>query len=221
MKMLAAAAAVALLLAGGAVAAVSATGRSTPHARAARHLRAGRDLRSASAYLGISAVQLESELRSGGSLAQIAQATPGRTVEGLVSALVAAKRARLAKVSSALPRLVEAEVQRVGGPAANAFAPGTGRARLGALADIGVAAASYLGISASELRAQLASGKTLAELAHERGRGEAGLVKALVDARTQALENAVSVGAITSAREAKVLARLQARAERLVNHRFG
>ena len=107
-KTIAAVAAVALLLAGGAIAAVTATGRSTArHPRAGLGLRAragGRDLRTASSYLGIPVSQLESELRSGKSLAQIVQAAPGHSVVGLVDALVAAKRARLAKAGASLPR---------------------------------------------------------------------------------------------------------------------
>jgi len=90
-----AAAAVAVLLAGGALAAVSATGqtnsRKTRSARLARTVqrRASRDLATAAGYLGLSSGQISSELRSGKTLAQIAAATPGKSEQGLIDALVA------------------------------------------------------------------------------------------------------------------------------------
>jgi hypothetical protein len=220
-KMTAAAIAVALLLAGGAIAAVTATGRGTGHPRAGQ--RVGHDLRTASSYLGIPVAQIQSELRSGRSLAQIAQAAPGHSADGLISALLSAKRARLAKAASVLPRIVRAEVQRIGGPGAGpfGFAAGEhGKARFGALAGIGLAAASYIGLTPRELRAQLEGGRTLAEVAHAHNRSEAGLVAAVMSARKRAVESAVLAGAITKARATSVLAHLQARAQRLVKRSF-
>jgi hypothetical protein len=46
-------------------------------------------------YLGISPAQLRSELQSGKSLAQIADATGGKSAAGLIETIVAARRARL------------------------------------------------------------------------------------------------------------------------------
>jgi hypothetical protein len=46
-------------------------------------------------YLGISAAALRSDRQSGKSLAQIASSTPGKSVDGLKAALLAAKQARL------------------------------------------------------------------------------------------------------------------------------
>src|SRR5205823_6434367 len=97
----AAAIAMLLVLAGVAIAAVSATGADRPKgAERARHSAAGiryRDLPIAASYLGLPQAQLEAELRSGRSLAQIADSTPGRSVAGLIDALIAHKRERLAK----------------------------------------------------------------------------------------------------------------------------
>ncbi|HTA36384.1 MAG TPA: hypothetical protein VK761_06680, partial [Solirubrobacteraceae bacterium] len=91
-----AAAAVAVLLAGGALAAVSATGQSNAHApRAARHDATARELATAADYLGISSAQLRSELSGGRTLAGVAAATPGKSEAGLVAALVAAKQRKL------------------------------------------------------------------------------------------------------------------------------
>jgi len=60
--------------------------------------------RSAATYLGVSAAKLHQELHSGKSLAQIAAATSGKSVTGLVNALVAAKEAEVkaARASGAL-----------------------------------------------------------------------------------------------------------------------
>jgi hypothetical protein len=55
----------------------------------------------AAQYLGISAATLTSDRQAGKSLAQIAASTPGKSVDGLKAAIVAAERARLqAAVSS-------------------------------------------------------------------------------------------------------------------------
>jgi hypothetical protein len=56
--------------------------------------------RVAAQYLGISAAALRSDLRSGKSLAQIASATPGRSVAGLKAAIETAVKARLTKAAS-------------------------------------------------------------------------------------------------------------------------
>ena len=125
---LAAAAAIAVVITGGAVAAVSATGQSNKHAgaksrphahsalrAAAHHRHMGLAVATAAGYLGLTGAQLQSELRGGRSLAQIASASHGKSTAGLIDALVAAKRARLAKLSATLTQRVTAEVNRGGG----------------------------------------------------------------------------------------------------------
>lgn len=52
-------------------------------------------LRPAARYLGVDLRRLRSEMRRGQTLAQIADATPGRSANGLVDALVAARQAAL------------------------------------------------------------------------------------------------------------------------------
>jgi hypothetical protein len=46
----------------------------------------------AARYLGLRPVQLATELRSGKTLAQIANATPGKSAAGLIDAIVAARK---------------------------------------------------------------------------------------------------------------------------------
>jgi hypothetical protein len=93
-------AAVAVLLGGGAFAAVSATGQGNGQARrhASDHVRRvhARDIVAAASYLGVSTDALASELREGKSLARLAATTPGKSQDGLVAALVAAKQQRIA-----------------------------------------------------------------------------------------------------------------------------
>jgi hypothetical protein len=64
----------------------------------------------AAQYLGISQATLRSELQSGKSLAQVASATQGKSVEGLKAAIMAAAKARLDQAvrCSSAPRWVAA-----------------------------------------------------------------------------------------------------------------
>jgi hypothetical protein len=70
----------------------SGSGPAFGHARGHRGLGVRR---VAEQYLGISAATLRSDLRSGKSLAQIASSTPGKSVEGLKAAILAARKTRL------------------------------------------------------------------------------------------------------------------------------
>jgi polyhydroxyalkanoate synthesis regulator phasin len=61
------------------------------------------------------------------------------------------------------------------------------------------AAASYLGLSQAQLRTQLNSGKTLAQVARDRDKSVDGLVDALVEAQNEKLDQAVEDGRLTQA----------------------
>ena len=50
------------------------------------------DLDAAAAYLGLTSTVLQSDLQAGKTLAQVAGATSGKTVDGLIAALVAAEK---------------------------------------------------------------------------------------------------------------------------------
>ncbi len=176
----------------------------------ARHHRRGA-LATAADYLGVSSTQLRSELRSGKSLAQVADATAGRSEAGLIAALEAADKEKLAADAAALPSIVTDEVDRIGGPTV-VHAAGHGRGR------VLVPAASYLGVNAAQLRAQLLAGKTLAQIAEASdGKSVAGLVAALVAEKRTALAKGVAAGAITQAQANAVLPKLTARATAEVN----
>jgi hypothetical protein len=124
----AAIAAVLVVLAGAAVAAVTATGQTRGHshshairshatstAQPAAGQRFGRDIRTAATYLGLSGAQLQSDLQSGKTLAQVADTTSGKSSAGLIAALVAEKRAWLAKQAATLTQRVTTEVNRGAG----------------------------------------------------------------------------------------------------------
>ncbi len=79
------------------------------------------------------------------------------------------------------------------------------------------AAAKYLGLSESQLRAKLESGKTLAQVAKDEGKSVDGLVAALKDDLKQKLDQAVSTGRLTKAQEQQILAEADQRLNDLVN----
>jgi hypothetical protein len=187
-------------------------------AQPATHDRRGGALATAAGYLGVTPTQLRSELQSGKSLAQIADATSGKSEAGLIAALEAAGRERLSAVAAKLPSLITAEVDRSGGPAS---ARASGRLRRGQGRAL-TAAAGYLGVSAAQLRGELRSGKTLAQIAGSTsGKSEAGLVQALLAARKAALASRVSAGKITQAQANAILPKLAARASAQVDRVHG
>ena len=158
---------------------------------------------TAAGYLGVSESQLKSDLRSGRSLGQIADASPGKSSAGLIATLESVDKQRLAAVAAKRAQRITAEVDR---------RPGPGRS-------LSAAAARYLGVSRNELRGQERSGKSLAQIADATaGRSEAGLIETLVATRKAALTNAVGAGTITQAQASKVLpllpSRIRARVER-------
>ncbi len=79
------------------------------------------------------------------------------------------------------------------------------------------AAAKYLGLSESQLRAKLESGKTLAQVAKDEGKSVDGLVAALKADLMQKLDQAVSDGRLTKAQEQQILAEADQRLNDLVN----
>jgi hypothetical protein len=78
-------------------------------------------------------------------------------------------------------------------------------------------AASYLGMTVDSLRAETMSGKTLAQIAKEKGKSIDGLVNALVDDAKAKLDQAVAAGRLTQSQEQTMLANLKQRITDLVN----
>jgi hypothetical protein len=186
-------AAVLAVLVGGTLAAVT-IGRGSAHENR------GGPLATAATYLGLPATQLRSELQAGKSLAQIANATSGKSSAGLVNVLLAAGKDKLTKAQTNLPRRVNALVNRVQVPMQRATA------------------ASYLGLRPGQLAGELRSGKTLAQIANATsGKSAAGLIDAIVAARRSALAARVTAGSLTQAQADARLARLKSRVTTSVN----
>jgi len=78
------------------------------------------------------------------------------------------------------------------------------------------AAAAYLGMSEDQLRGAL-DGKTLAEIAKDKGKSVSGLVAALVATEEKKIDEAVAGGRITKAQATEIKARLQDRMQALVD----
>jgi DNA-binding CsgD family transcriptional regulator len=81
-----------------------------------------------------------------------------------------------------------------------------------------VAIASYLGLTPAELRAQLRSGKTLAQIALAQGKTVAGLEDAIYADVQAHLDRAVANGRLSGTQEQAMLAQLKAHVDELVNH---
>lgn len=79
------------------------------------------------------------------------------------------------------------------------------------------AAADYLGVTEAKLRESLQDGKTLAQVAKDKGKAVDGLVAALVTEATKELDEAVSDGRLTKAQRDEIAATLKERTTDLVN----
>lgn len=79
------------------------------------------------------------------------------------------------------------------------------------------AAGDYLGLTEAQVRANLESGKSLAQVARDRGKSVDGLVDALVAAAKEKLDAAVSAGRLTRAQADERLEDLNDRIAELVN----
>ena len=103
--------------------------------------------------------------------------------------------------------------------------PGVGSGRHGALGfgfRFGLdAAASYLGLSQADLQTQLRSGKTLAQLAQDKGKSVDGLKQALLASATAKLDQAVAAGKLTADQRSSLLSELQSRLDAIVDGPMG
>jgi hypothetical protein len=155
----------------------------------------------AAGQLGVSATDLTAAIKK----AMVDQIEAQVTAGTLTKAQATAIEARLAKSDAPLFAL--------GGDPGR---PGHHRGQGGGPISFD-AAATYLGISASDLRTQLAAGKTLAAIAVANGKTSEGLKSALATAAKQDLDAAVTAGRLTQAQEDNVLAALPARLDQEIN----
>jgi hypothetical protein len=187
------------------------------------------DLADAASYLGITQAALETALQSGKTLAQVADATSGKSAAGLIDALVAAEKSELAAAVKAgdltqaqadqlAANLKAHETAEVNGTFRGGHGGPGGRHGRHGHGDGLAAAATYLGVTQSALITQLQSGKTLAQIAEATsGKTSAGLVAALVAAQKTELAAAVKAGHLTQAQADQIATGLQTRVTALVN----
>src|SRR5215210_2574877 len=142
---------------------------------------------AAASYLGLTEEQLRTEVAGGKSLAELAE-DKGKSVDGLVEALVADAKTKIAAAVAA-GRMTRADADRLtahlkehltdfvnsvprSGPRPG-FGFGFGHGHVfGGLEP----AAAYLGVTVEQLRTELMAGKTLAEVAKDKGKSVDGLV---------------------------------------------
>ena len=161
----------------------------------------GDPLAAAAAYLGLSAEELRDSLEGGKSLADVATAR-GKSIDGLKQAMLDAVKADLDKavangditadqeqtIMSKLAAGIDDFVNGNGGLSIKIEAKGGPGA---IFADAFETAAEYLGLSEAELKQELQSGKSLAEIATAQGKSVSGLKQKLIDTATADLEKAV------------------------------
>lgn len=82
------------------------------------------------------------------------------------------------------------------------------------------AAASYLGLTETQLRTELEGGKTLAQVARENGKSVSDLVNVLYAAKKKELDSAVAAGRLTKTEEQAILSSLKQRITNRVNGTF-
>ena len=180
------------------------------------------DLSIAATYLGLTESELQTKLRSGRTMAEVANTTDGKSADGLIDALVdAAKKNIAADVSSGrltqsqadgilstLKPHISARVNSTGPPGGPHGGPHGGID----------AAATYLGLSENALRTQLQAGKTLGAIADSTaGKSKSGLIAALVVDEKSHLDQAVKDGRLTQYQADDLAANSEARVTDLVN----
>jgi D-Tyr-tRNAtyr deacylase len=178
-------------------------------------------LTPAADYLGVSLSTLQSDLKGGKTLAQEATAK-GKTASDLIDAIVKAET-KVLDAQKAAGWLTDAQETALldnfksevtelvnNGPGV----PPVGLQNNGPLQT----AADYLGISVSDLMADLKAGKTLAQEATAKGKTVDGLVKALLDPLKTKLDKSVAAGDITAAQETTILNRATTALTNLVNN---
>src|SRR5215218_5312034 len=175
------AAGIAVLAVAGGGAAVAATGSGTPQEES----KAVVD--DAAKQLGIDPTKLSDALK--------------KALENRVDAAVAAGSITQAEGDALKARIESDDYPLLGGPGFGHHG-GPGGHGFGHLA----AAATYLGLSETELRTQLDAGKTLADVAKAQGKTVDGLVAALVADEKKELDAAVSAGRLTQAQADEMLA---------------
>lgn len=181
-------------------------------------LLAGNVLKTSATYLGMTVADLQTALKGGKTLAQVAAGTNGKSAAGLITALTNEAKDNLdAAVAAGWITQKQADgalegITREITALVNNGPPVLSEKKAGPLE----AAATYLGISVDDIHTALKGGKTLAQLVTAPKTVD-GLVAALTaDAKTK-LDKAVANGDLTTAQENTILNKLTERVTDFVN----
>jgi ribosomal protein S20 len=156
----------------------------------------------AASQLGVTPAALSSALR--------------KALEKRIDAAVAAGLLTKDQAAALKQRIESGSFPLVGPGLFGGHGPGFGFGHPGHLASLD-AAAAYLGLSEVELRSQLASSKTLADVANAQGKSVSGLVDAMVSSAEKRIDQAVSDGKLTTEQAAAMKSSLRDRVTQLVN----
>ena len=193
---------------------------STPEAPAKlrHHVGKGAQISAAAEALGMSEEELRTELAAGKSIADVA-AEKGVDKQKVIDAMVAEASAALDAAKAALPERIAALVEQDGLPMHGPGGPG----RPGHHRGIGVInsiddAATALGISRQELVAELESGKSIAQVAEEKGKNLDDVKAAMVADANARIDRLVAEGRITAEKAADLKAGLAEKVDNVVEH---
>ncbi|RIV17513.1 hypothetical protein D2Q93_15255 [Alicyclobacillaceae bacterium I2511] len=167
-------------------------------------------LTTAAKALNLSTSTLQTDLKSGKTLAQVASAQ-GVSTATLISDLEAAQQSQMATQVS---NFVNGTHPKQGGPGVGGM---RGPGGFGGPGGMLTTAAKELNVSASTLQSDLKSGKTLAQIASAQGVSTATLISDLEAAQQSNLSSLVSSGKITSTQEQQMLSRMATQVSNFVN----
>jgi hypothetical protein len=135
-----------------------------------------------------------------------------KAIDDQINAEVTAGQISQSRATALEARLAAGQAPLFGG-FGGGYGRGFGRFAGGDLS----AAATYLGLTTTQIRTDMQGGQTLAQIATAQGKTADGLVQALVSAETTKLGTAVTAGTLTSAQETSILSNLQTRITDIVN----
>ena len=156
--------------------------------------------------------------------AQLDAALKGAASDRLDAAVKAGKLTQ-AEADAIKKRIAQGGAPLVGGPFGGpgpgpggrpGFGVGPGLFRGGVVGAGFQAAAKFLGLTSAQLKQQLESGKSLAQIAGDKSKSVSGLEQAIKDSVKSRLDSLVSSKKITQAQEDKLLSKLNANLDDLV-----
>jgi polyhydroxyalkanoate synthesis regulator phasin len=173
-------------------------------------------------YLGLTQAELRTQLEAGKTLAQIATAQ-GKSVSGLEDVIYADAKSNLdqavaaGKLTASQEQTMLADLKSHLDDIVNNTGPPDGKGAGVRTFGPAAAVASYLGLSETELRTQIESGKSLAQIATTQGKSAEGLKAAILAEAKSQLDEAAAAGKITAEQAKAMLAELTSHIDDLVN----